>query len=515
MSNVRTICTSIALSFLAACSSLERAPSNHISPWMADNSDTHNHIPKTNTKVEKTKADSGNYELNADKTSSNSYYMPKVELPDIEPVQLDINPDQELNLAQLIDIAQRENPLTRTAWNAARSAAIGVGLVEATFLPQISANVITGQMRNHYPLKYPVLGHDAIDTKTSDTVPFLALTWLLFDFGQRASLLEAAEHISFASNVLFNASHQKVIRDVTDQYYQYSAAKERVKVAKQAVKLQQEVLNAANTRYQGGLGTTLDVALAKQAVSQAKLHLVNSQGLEKTSYLELLAAMGLPADTRLNIANNHATKLPPANNKLTEQALKQALAQRPDVISQYANMRAAQANVKAAEADFLPKVFLGAVYGKQRNNFQLGNLPGFNLPSSGNAIALGVSLPIFDGGIRRNNLRTSEIAAEQATNDLQSAQKAAIREMVIAETVLQSSLQSHDTANELVNTAHTAYNGAFEAYKQGLGTITVATEAATQLLQAKQARVDAYNAALIAAANLAFVTGNMVQAPEN
>lgn len=489
----KIICISTSILLLAGCAdlSLKRAPANHDQPWVANANDTNN-----------LKQPPG-------------FSMPKVDLPVVAKTEINIDPNQALGLAQLIDIAQRENPLTRKAWNAARTAALGVGIVEATFLPQLSANVIAGQMRSHFPLKYPVLGHDAIDTKATDTVPFLALTWLLFDFGQRSALLEAAEHTSFASNVLFNASHQKVIRDVTDQYYQYTAAKQRTNAAQQAVKLQQKVLNSANARYQGGLGTTLDVALAKQAVAQAKLHLVNSQGIEQTTKLGLLAAMGLPANTNIKIAAKQNQTLPAVNDPLTEQALNQALQQRPDVIAQYAAMRAAQANINAAEADFLPKVFLGAVYGKQSNNFAMGNLPSISVPSSGNGIGIGVTLPIFDGGIRRSNLRTAEIAAEQAQSDLQSMQRDAVREMVIAETALKSSLQSYETANELVNTAQTAYNGAYEAYKEGLGTITVATEAANQLLQARQAKVDAYNAALIAAANLAFATGAMVSAEDN
>ncbi len=438
-----------------------------------------------------------------------------LELPASKAASVTIDAQQELGLAQLIDIAQRENPLTRQAWNAARSAALGVGMVEATFLPRLSANVIAGRMDNRYPLKHSLLGVDEIKTKSTGSAPFLALTWLLFDFGQRQALLEAAEQASFASNVLFNASHQQLIQAVTTQYYQYLAAQQRAAAASQNIKLQQQALTAAQARYRAGFGTTLDVSLAQQALAQAKLQVVTSQGLEKTTKLELLGAMGLPADTAIKVAAPPMQQLPTDITPLTQQALQQALSQRPDVLAQYAALRAAQANIKAAEADFLPKVFLGGIAGSRRSNFQLGSLPGLEVPASGNGIAVGVHLPIFDGGIRRNRLRSSEIAAEQAQNSLASLQRDAIRQMLLAQTALETNLQAYITAQELVKTARTAYNGALAAYQEGLGTITVATEAASQLLQARQARVDARTAALVAAANLAFAMGAMVHAQED
>jgi outer membrane protein TolC len=55
----------------------------------------------------------------------------------------------------------------------------------------------------------------------------------------------------------------------------------------------------------------------------------------------------------------------------------------------------------------------------------------------------------------------------------------------------------------------TTYDASFDAYRNGVGTLTTVTEATTDLLQARQARADAHNAALAAAANLAFVMGRM------
>jgi len=44
-----------------------------------------------------------------------------------------IDSQNRYELVELIDLAQRLNPETRVAWEAARQAAIGVGLVESEY----------------------------------------------------------------------------------------------------------------------------------------------------------------------------------------------------------------------------------------------------------------------------------------------------------------------------------------------------------------------------------------------
>src|SRR5690606_7972139 len=99
--------------------------------------------------------------------------------------------------------------------------------------------------------------------------------------------------------------------------------------------------------------------------------------------------------------------------------------------------------------------------------------------------------------------------ADQASELWRRTQRDALHEMVAADTDLRSALQSYETATELVSTADTAYAAALGAYRNGVGTITLAIEAATDLLDARLVQSDAHAASLMAAANLAFVMGQM------
>src|SRR6267142_6860532 len=48
-----------------------------------------------------------------------------------------IDPARQYDLLELIVVADRANPETRVAWERARQAAIGVGLVESEYLPML------------------------------------------------------------------------------------------------------------------------------------------------------------------------------------------------------------------------------------------------------------------------------------------------------------------------------------------------------------------------------------------
>lgn len=421
--------------------------------------------------------------------------------------------DTALTLPQLIDIAQRENPSTRLAWNRAREAALSIGLTDALFLPSLTASVITGEQRLRIPVKLPLgLGTVDVDNKVSGTTPMLTLTWLLFDFGERDAIREGTQYAALTTNILFNAAHQKVIRDVTDAYYRYNAARTNTQLAHKSLKQHEHVLQAVTARLEGGLATRIDLALAKQALAQGKLNVVTHEGLERSSYLALMQAVGLPPDTQLQVAAPGLQELPASSAPLTQQRIEQVIAQRADIAAAYAAVKIADAGQRAAKAAFMPKVYMGAGLAKNSSTFQAGNLSGLGVQNTGSGVLLGISIPLYDAGLRSTQLSKAELAKEQAQLHLEHLQMTAVREIVAAEQVLQTALQSHEAATELVETASVVHDASLEAYKVGRISTVLLTESAIQLNKANQALAEAQYAAVAAAANLAFVMGTMVSA---
>ena len=486
---VWTGCTTVAL---------DRAPESPFRPWAPTQDTSPDATPQTSQDASPDSA-----------TAPDSFAVaPDPRMAELAPGPT-LDPERIYSLPELIDLAQREHPSTRLAWNRARQAALAVGIAEATFLPMLSANAIWGWQRTSTPSPLTLGGllPEDIDTELRGVAPFLSLEWLLFDFGQRRALTDAAEHASYAANVLFNGTHQRIIHDVAHAYYTHGAALAKLQTAEQALANSERTLEAVQARVKAGIATTVELALARQHVAQSKLRKVNAQTLTHATYQGLLAAAGLPASAEIRIGGLEQRTLPRATASLTADAIQTALSRRPDLQASYAALAAAKAGVTAAEAAFLPKVYLAAVAGGNKNRFNLESLPTLHHRSSTSAVLIGVTVPLYDAGLRAARLKDAEIRVEDAQSIFQRAQRDAVREIILAEDMLRSALASYHAASELVETTSIAHDAASEAYRNGLGTLTTALETATSLLDAKEARSDAYAASLSAAANLAFVMG--------
>lgn len=425
------------------------------------------------------------------------------------PLTEGVDPRRTYRLPELIDLAQRTNPATRAAWQQARQAALAVGMVEATYLPVITASAIGGYQDVTTPLP-DVLGESlSIDTTEQGTLGVVALQWLLFDFGQRQALSTAAKHTAIAANILFNGTHQELIFEVSQAYYLYGAAIQRRRFAETALRNAEAVRTAVEARQAQGLATSVETAQARQAAVQAELRRVQADGEERDAYQSLLAAVGVNAKLQVDAMSVASRPLPEPASAPLEATIRRALSQRPDVAASYAAMQASKAGVKAAQAGYLPKLYAGGNLASGTGDFDVSGLPTIGQQGSGNGLLVGVTVPLYDAGLREAQVREAESQAEMAADEFHRVQTAAVTEIVAARNALRTALESHRAAAALVEAAATTYDAALAAYRNGVGTVDAATEADTALLDARQAQAEAHAATLIGAVNLAFVVGSL------
>lgn len=421
----------------------------------------------------------------------------------------DIAPNRAYGLAELIDLAQTQNPSTRLAWQQARQAALAAGMVEATYVPLITANVIGGYQKFTNPLPVTIGNVNQVQSNISGLSPQVALQWLVFDFGQRSALHETARQNSSAANVLFNGVHQKIIYDVSRAYFLYGAARSRVDIAAQTLANSRDILDAAEARLKNGIGNTVEVAQARQQVAQSRFALVQAEGGERDAYQALLGAVGVSPVTAMKVKPATGRNLPENIGTPTEKMIEAALARRPDVLASFSAMKASQSGIAAAQAEFMPKVYLSAVAAGGNTSLSASGLPNIGQISSASGVMVGASVPIFDGGLRAAQVQNAESLAAATEATFEKVRDTAAREIVASANTLRSALASYRAASALADAAAVTYDAALSAYKAGVGNISVATAADSGLLVARQARADAHAASLAAAANLAFVLGAM------
>lgn len=503
-----TIAAVLSSVWLAGCatSALDMAPERPDRPW----------VPAT---TESGEIIAGEHQA---PPTAEGYVLPANPALGKVPSPPSVNAAKTYSLPELIDLAESSNPATRIAWNDARRAALAAGIAESTFLPNVTASAIGGYQGS--------TGHQtALGTSSSSnpsldgTVSALSLQWLLFDFGERAALVDAAKQGSVISNIGFTAVHQQLIYSVAVAFYKDAAAQARLTTATQSLKNAQDVQAAAEDRYKHGFGTVTEVAQGRQGTAQANLAVVEATGGAEDAYLALITAMGISPLTKIKIADVSGRKLSPSMAAPVENIVSEALARRPDVQSAYAAQKASLANVRAAQAEFKPKVFLLATGTYSEGNLDVTSLPsgGKEPPTvnvSGNhlggSIFAGVTIPLYDGGTRAAQLSRAHAEADSADARLTQVTEDAVRQIVLADNALHTSLSAYAASQTLEAAAQTTFDSALAAYRNGTGSITDLTLVETQLLQARNASTDAYSTALSAAATLALATGTLGAAPQ-
>jgi outer membrane protein TolC len=272
------------------------------------------------------------------------------------------------------------------------------------------------------------------------------------------------------------------------------------------------------------------VSQARQATAQARLAKIQATGAAQNAYLTLISAIGISPLTQIKIADVSHRKLSPEMERSVEKIISDALARRPDVLAAYAAYKASLANVRAAEAEFLPKVFASGTASYNAGALSVsgipaaGNLLGVSgIPAVGNQSAIsnlsgghfagiifgGVAVPVYDGGTRAAILEQAQAKSDNAGLALTRTRDEAVREIVLANNTLRTSLSAHKAATAAESAAKTTFEATLTAYRSGAGSITDATMAQTQLLQARNASTDTYSTALSAAATVALATGSL------
>jgi outer membrane protein TolC len=418
-------------------------------------------------------------------------------------------PQQRYDLPALIDLAERNNPDTRAAWEAARAAAAAVGLVESSYVPQLSLEAIGGFQRTPLPVPKDLVPAGYFISDTRELIPALAIKWLLFDFGQRDAKREAARAESFVSNVAFTGTHQKIAFSVSQAYYELGAAHGRLRAAQAALRTALVSQDAATARRTQGLATVVAVAQAERQAAQARYAVAQAEGALTIARANLIATLGIPPDTELEVADSSETAMPTRPAESVSAAIREAMSHRPDIIAALGAVDAAEAKLKAERRSYYPTIGLSAQLYQNLGSVSSDGKPYSTIDKTGEAVLLSFSVPIFDGGERSSRVSAAQANVRGLEAQLDATRDAAASQVVKAYNTLVTNLAQYDAACTVGEAAHTAYEAALRSYKTGVGTYTDLATEENAVAQAEDQIEDARAASHTAAAGLAFAMGNI------
>jgi outer membrane protein TolC len=314
------------------------------------------------------------------------------------------------------------------------------------------------------------------------------------------------------ANVGFNGTHQKIVFDVTDRFYQLGTARQKVMVTQSAQDAAKTVEQAAQARFDTGLATKPELLQAQQQSAQSNFDLQASLGAESDARVALIESIGLMPMVSLKVAD-----LPEKShlNAQTEESvgdlITKALAQRPDLVAKLANARSKEYEIRKIRAEYYPKVTLDTHFSETDLQVSVAKSDYFGGTRPTFGAFLTMNVPIFDGFARRHKLDMAEADLHQAENELAGARDSAAREVWKAYTDYTTALKKQDAAEKLLTASQSAFDAVLESYKQGLSTYPEVVSTERNLTAALATSHDTKAAIYTTQAALALSVGDLAR----
>jgi TolC family type I secretion outer membrane protein len=402
-----------------------------------------------------------------------------------------VTPGGPLSLPQVIDIALANNPETRAAWLRARVAEAEVGSSQAAYLPEIDGAVTASRST----------GANG-DARTAIT-PSLALSYLLFDFGGRASVVEQARQSLIAADFEHNQIIQDVVLQAEQAYYDYLDAKALLEAQDATLKERDAALEATNARHNAGIATIADVLQARTARAQAQLTRDTIAGNLRTVEGQLATVMGLPATMQFDFGT-----LPldiPARSVAdqVDALIARAVTQRPELAAARADAARLAARITEVRSAFRPSVGVTSSVGR---TIAIGGGSNSATPYS---IGATLRVPLFTGGRNVYDVRAAQLEAELARENIRSVEQRVNLQVWTSYFALQTAEQRLVSVRELLRSAQQSVDVAAGRYRSGVGTILDLLTAEAALESARAEEVQARTDWFLAIAQLAHDTGSL------
>jgi outer membrane protein TolC len=425
----------------------------------------------------------------------------------------EIDPQKEYELAELIDLAERSNPETKVAWARAKEAASVVGLAKSEYYPMLAVKAAGNWVNLPVPLPLSPNQAGYLSVEAQEAHAVVALEWVLLDFGRRAALVGAARDRLLAANLGFNARHLEIVFNVQSAFYRLSTVRGRIAVAQAALASASKVQEAAEERFQHGLAAAPDVSLARQQAVQAAFDLEEVNSKERDAQVNLAESIGILPTTPLHVADFSRLPLPTHLEETVERFIDRTLEQRPDLLARVAVLREREAEIRRAQAAYLPTLSfagnVGGAYERSQLTLESSTSPWVSTKQPIWGLGLSLTWSLFEGGARKRKLEIARSEREAAQHELEDARDKAISQVWRFYTDTKLAIRRLEVAAALVEASEKSYQQTFEGYQHGLTSLVDVLGARRALSQANYTQLDTRATLLESTAALAFASGDL------
>ena len=314
---------------------------------------------------------------------------------------------QDARLARLIASALANNRDLRVAVLDIELARAQVGLRRADEFPTIAA---------------AATGTRETGVQTLYTVGLAVSGYELDLFGRVRSLTDAALAQLVGDEEARKAAQISLVASVANAYYAIAGDAALIDVAQRTLGTRTESLRLTQLRVDNGVASDIELQLDRTLVESARVTLAQAERQRALDQNALDLLVGATPQALPPAPAWDTMTLPDVPAGLPSDVL----LQRPDVRQAEQQLIAANANIGAARAAFLPSISLTGSYGTASTS--LNHL----FEHSAWAFIPQITLPLFDAGRNRANLEASQAQRDIATAQYEKALQSAFRDVADA-----------------------------------------------------------------------------------
>jgi multidrug efflux system outer membrane protein len=324
-------------------------------------------------------------------------------------------------LTDLISTALQRNYDMRIAAERVLEARAQFGITDSDLFPTLDASGTLAANRNSQ-IGSVLFLPKGVSTDVSYTQAGFRLGWELDVWGRLRRLKESARAEYLASEEARRGVTTTLVADVTAAYLALRKFDMDLEIARKTRDIAQDNLRLTTLRQQSGAATALDVRQAEQFLRSATAQIAASERLiaQEENALSILLARtpgGIRRGKRLDELVTPA-EVPAGLPSML-------LARRPDIREAEQRLIAANAQIGAARALYFPQISLtGFMGGQTRALTEL-----FTGPARQWSFSPLASLPIFNAGRVRSNVKLTEAVQREALAQYEKTIQTAFREV--------------------------------------------------------------------------------------
>ena len=279
----------------------------------------------------------------------------------------------------------------------------------------------------------------------------------------------------------FEVVRQELIYATTGAYLDVLRAQLLREVTQKSVEANRERLRIAEAMFKAGNSPKFDVLRAEVQLAAASERLAAAHNGVEVAKAFFNNELGRPAHTPVNLQPIARERAPTPE---LDESMRVALTARPELASTQKQIAIGAQKERAAQAGKLPTLNLSSAYNRQ-------SVTGFSKNYSYSAQAF-VSIPVFDGGLARHQVRQAREEKESAQQTTEQTRQRIELDVKRAVLNLDDASVRIDATSKAVAQAEEALRIASLRYQTRLAPIIEVLDAEVALTQARNNEINAW-----------------------